>query len=133
MPYVYNIRAMDTMHNDIRLGKHGVALLRIELFVLVLVVVGFEKNADVEFDDVGGAEVLPPLDLEGTEDVYVAVGASVASAPIPVSAIVSVNYKVQVRLEMHIAEKSASNAPKVLHQRLSRLKEIPRNHLAKLG
>lgn len=121
------------MHNDVRLGKHGVALLRIEPFVLVLVVVGFEKNADVEFDDVSGAEVLPPLDLEGTEDVSVAVGASVASAPIPVSAIVSVNYKVQVRLEMHIAEKSASNAPKVLHQRLSRLKEIPRNHLAKLG
>lgn len=124
---------MITTHNDIKPGKHGVALLRIESFVLVLVVVGFEKNADVEFDDVGGAEVLPPLGLEATEDVSVVVGASVASAPIPVSAIVSVNYKEQVRLEMHMVEKSVSNAPKVLYQRLSRLKENPRNHPAKLG
>lgn len=124
---------MITTHNDIKPGKHGVALLRIESFVLVLVVVGFEKNADVEFDDVGGAEVLPPLGLEGTEDVSVVVGASVASAPIPVSAIVSVNYKEQVRIGMHMVEKSVSNAPKVLYQRLSRLKENPRNHPAKLG
>lgn len=76
---------------------------------------------------------MPPLSLEGTEDVSVVVGASVASAPIPVSAIVSVNYKEQVRLGMHMVEKSVSNAPKVLYQRLSRLKENLRNHPAKLG
>lgn len=83
---------MSIPHSDIKTGKHGVALLRIELFVLVLVVVGFEKNADVELDDVGGADVLPALGLEDSEDVAVAVGASVASAPTPVSAIVSVSY-----------------------------------------
>jgi len=53
-------------------------------------VVGFEKNADVEVD---GADALPVPELEDAEEVLeadVAVGASVASAPMPVSAMVSV-------------------------------------------